>query len=89
MDARWKLRRVYGADHDDPDPGPQPGHDYAELVGGALDGLLVDITGRTPEERSGGLALTTEIGRFGPGGRACYAPRPGDPHLWDWEGDAP
>lgn len=32
-------RRVHGADHDDPDPGPQPGHEYVELVGGALDGL--------------------------------------------------
>jgi hypothetical protein len=33
------LRRVYGADHDD--PGPRPGRDYAELVGGPLDGLLL------------------------------------------------
>lgn len=25
-------RRVYGADHDDPDPGPRPGRVYVELV---------------------------------------------------------
>lgn len=33
-------RRVYGSDHDDPDPGPVPGRRYAELVGGPLDGQL-------------------------------------------------
>ena len=38
-------QRVYGADHDDPDPGPHPGHDYAELTAGPLDGLLLDVTG--------------------------------------------
>lgn len=40
-----RQRRVYGADHDDPDPGPKAGHEYRELVGGPLDGLLVDVTG--------------------------------------------
>ncbi|MFB8182136.1 hypothetical protein ACFC8N_40255 [Streptomyces sp. NPDC055966] len=35
--------RVYGADHDH--PGPVPGQRYAELVGGPLEGLLLDITG--------------------------------------------
>lgn len=53
MDARWKQRRVYGADHDDPDPGPQPGHEYVELVGGPLDGLFLDVTGIAPAERPG------------------------------------
>ncbi|WP_329128634.1 hypothetical protein OG552_00700 [Streptomyces sp. NBC_01476] len=89
MDARWKLRRVYGADHDDPDPGPRPGHDYAELVGGALDGLLLDVTGWSAEERSDGAALTTEIGAYGPGGRAWYRPRAADPAFWEWEADSP
>lgn len=42
-----RQRRVYGADHDDPDPGPRPGHTYRELVGGPLDGLLLDVTGWT------------------------------------------
>ncbi|MQS35851.1 hypothetical protein [Streptomyces katsurahamanus] len=81
--------RVYGADHDDPDPGPQPGHDYRELVGGPLDGLLLDVTGWPAKRLSGGAALTTEIGRFGPGGHALYGPRAGAPQRWDWQGDAP
>ncbi|WP_408907651.1 hypothetical protein [Streptomyces albidoflavus] len=33
--------RVYGAEHDDPNPGPLPHQTYAELVGGPLDGLLL------------------------------------------------
>lgn len=80
--------RVYGQDHDDPRQGPQPGREYAELVGGPLDGLLLDITGRTRAERAEGAALETELGKFG-GGRALYAPRPGDPNRWDWSGDTP
>jgi hypothetical protein len=82
-------RRVYGADHDDPDPGPRRGHEYVELVGGPLDGLLLDVTGIPPADRGGGAALVTEIGRFGPGGRACYGPRAGNARLWQWEGDSP
>ncbi|MFE7357441.1 hypothetical protein ACFU8Q_30895 [Streptomyces sp. NPDC057543] len=82
-------RRVYGADHDDPDPGPQPGHEYVELVGGPLDGLLLDVTGWTVEERATGATLTTEISAYGPGGRAEYKPRPGEPDRWDWHGDVP
>lgn len=35
--------RIYGQDH--PRSGPVPGRDYAELVGGPLDGILLDITG--------------------------------------------
>ncbi|MDX6327970.1 MAG: hypothetical protein QOI83_353 [Streptomycetaceae bacterium] len=80
-------RRVYGADHDDPDPGPRPGHVYRELVGGPLDGLLLDVTGWTEDERAAGTALPTEIGRYGPGGRAQYGPRATDPLHWDWRGD--
>lgn len=83
------LRRVYGADHDDPDPGPRPGRDYVELVGGPLDGLLLDVTGRTPRELADGAALTTEIGGFGPGGRTVYEPRAGDTRRWDWTADIP
>ncbi|MBD0424499.1 hypothetical protein AB0L35_20955 [Streptomyces sp. NPDC052309] len=81
--------RVYGADHDDPHPGPRPGHVYAELVGGPLDGLLLDITGWTRDETDAGVALRTELGRFGAGGRAVYEPRPGDPRRFDWSGDSP
>ncbi len=79
--------RVYGADHDDPDPGPRPGHDYRELVAGPLDGLLLDVTGWTPEQLAEGAALATEIGAYGPGGHARYGPREGDTQRWDWEGD--
>ncbi len=82
-------RRVYGADHDAPDPGPQPGHDYVELVAGPLDGLLLDVTGWTDAEREDGGALMTEIGRYGPGGRAHYGPTPGDTQRWTWQGDTP
>lgn len=89
MDARWMQRRVYGTDHEEPDPGPQAGHAYVELAGGPLDGLLLDVTGIPPAERADGAALVTEIGRFGPGGRACYRPAPGRPQVWAWEGDTP
>ncbi|MFJ2771065.1 hypothetical protein [Streptomyces sp. NPDC087300] len=80
-------RRVYGAEHDDPDPGPQPGHAYRELSGGPLDGLLLDVTGWTAAQLDEGALLVTEIGAFGPGGRADYGPRPGSDVMWDWRGD--
>ncbi|MFC7267127.1 hypothetical protein [Streptomyces lutosisoli] len=81
--------RVYGQDHDNPRQGPQPGRTYGELVGGPLDGLLLDITGWMPDEIGTGVALRTELGHFGSGGRALYDPRRGDPGHWDWSGDAP
>ncbi|MEU7592603.1 hypothetical protein AB0B79_06130 [Streptomyces sp. NPDC039022] len=91
MDRAEELLRgrVYGTDFDDPHPGPQPGRTYAELVGGPLDGLLLDITSWTPQEITTGAALMTEIGRFGAGGRALYDPRPTDAGRWDWGGDVP
>lgn len=82
-------RRVYGADHDDPDPGPRPGHDYRELVGGPLDGLLLDVTGWPRPRLAEGAALATEIGSHGPGGHARYGPRTAGALLWDWQGDTP
>ncbi|MEU6553479.1 hypothetical protein ABZ915_24835 [Streptomyces sp. NPDC046915] len=88
MDEQEFMRgRVYGADHDD--AGPRPDHAYAQLVGGPLDGLLLDVTdgpGRAPGEP---VALMTEIGRYGPGGRTLYAPRPHDGTRYDWHGDLP
>lgn len=85
--ARW----IYGTGHDDPDPyTPTPGHLYAELVGGPLDGQLLDVTGYTPEERvSGGALLISDHGVYGPGGRSDYEPRPGGPAQWGWQGDTP
>ncbi|MFD3613470.1 hypothetical protein ACFWXA_36610 [Streptomyces atroolivaceus] len=82
-------RRVYGADHDDPDPGPRPGHVYVELVGGPLDGLLLDVTGWPAERLAAGAALGTELGKFGAGGRAVYGPVTADPERWAWEADSP
>lgn len=89
MDDEFRGRRVYGAYDDDPDPGPEPGRAYAQLVGGPLDGQLLDITHGTDEELAEGAALITEQGLYGPGGRALYDPRPGDPRFWDWGGDVP
>ncbi|MFJ5879137.1 hypothetical protein ACIQD1_30975 [Streptomyces sp. NPDC093088] len=80
-------RCVYGSDHDD--PGPIPGHRYAELVGGPLDGQLLDITDWSQDQIDGGVALNAEAGPFGPGGRALYDPRPADPGRWDWQDDTP
>ncbi|WP_412074645.1 hypothetical protein ACLF6K_00220 [Streptomyces xanthophaeus] len=81
--------RVYGTDHDDPNPGSRPGRTYAELVGGPLDGLLLDITGWTADKIQTGVTLMTELGQIGAGGRALYDPRPGERNRWDWFGDAP
>ncbi len=44
-DERLLRGRIYGCDHEDPNPGPRPSRTYAALVGGPLDGLLPDITG--------------------------------------------
>ncbi|MFB7293293.1 hypothetical protein [Actinacidiphila glaucinigra] len=79
-------RRVYGAFADDPTP--RRGHVYRELFGGPLDGLLVDVTGWTETERATGAALRTDIGQYGPGGRAVYAPRLEDARVWEWQDDA-
>lgn len=51
--------RVYGAEHDDPHPGPLPHRAYTELVGGPLDGLLLDIHGWRTEEVDDGVANRT------------------------------
>ncbi|MFE2381570.1 hypothetical protein [Streptomyces misionensis] len=66
---------MYGracCDHDDSHPLPH--QTYAALVGGPLDGLLLDITGWRPEEVDDGAALMTQLGRW-PGGRALCDPR--------------
>ncbi|MGW9030014.1 hypothetical protein ACWGQ5_39140 [Streptomyces sp. NPDC055722] len=88
MDELEFMRgRAYGADHED--AGPRQGRMYVELVGGPLDGLLLDITGWPDHELNEGVALITEIGRCGPGGRALYAPRSTDRRRFDWRGDRP
>ncbi|WP_234440607.1 hypothetical protein [Streptomyces rimosus] len=80
---------VLRAGPDDPRPGQRPGRTYAELAGGPLDSLLLDVTGWTPDELATGAALMTELGQFGAGGRALYDPRPADAGRWDWGGDIP
>ena len=95
-DEQLLRGRVYGHDHDDPDPGPSSGKTYAHLVGGPLDGLLLDVTGWTPDEIGTGAALPTELGQF-PGGRALYDPGPGEPRTpgpgvtcrFHYRGDSP
>ncbi|MFH9590610.1 hypothetical protein [Streptomyces luteogriseus] len=95
-DEQLLRGRVYGHDHDDPDPGPRSGKTYAHLVGGPLDGLLLDVTGWTPDEIGTGAALPTELGQF-PGGRALYDPGPGEPRTpgpgamcrFHYRGDSP
>jgi hypothetical protein len=80
MDELEFLRgRVYGADHDD--AGPRQGRTYVELVAGPLDGLLLDVTDWPDHARAEDVALNTEMGRYGPGGRALYSPRPVDRRL--------
>jgi len=54
-----------------------------------IDGPLLDITGCKQDEADTGVALSTELGQFGAGGRAMYDPRPGDPPCFDWSGDTP
>lgn len=86
-DERLLRGRVYGHDPAAPEAAPLPGHHYAELVGGPLDGLLLDITNCPPETRPQGAALPTELSRYGAEGRALYTPRPQNPSRWDWTGD--
>ncbi|WP_424216534.1 hypothetical protein ACN20G_30855 (plasmid) [Streptomyces sp. BI20] len=86
-DERLLRGRVYGRDHDDPDPGPRPGRRYLELVGGPLDGLLLDVTDRPAGTAPAEVGLRTDLGRFGPGGHSVYTVRPGDPTRLDWTAD--
>ncbi|MFC7989822.1 hypothetical protein ACFUV2_11020 [Streptomyces pilosus] len=88
MDELEFMRgRVYGADHDD--PGPRAGRSYAELAGGPLDGLLLDVTGSEETGPGEGVRLRTEIGRYGAGGRSVYVPRQPGGNVYDWWGDVP
>ncbi|MFE9637170.1 hypothetical protein [Streptomyces sp. NPDC006463] len=94
MDAAWWNRWVFGSEPDEPERGPRPGHDYVELVGGPLDGMLLDVTGWPPQEVVDGALLMSEHGWFGPGGRSEYAPAEpvsgsGDVGRFVWRGDVP
>ncbi|THA47111.1 hypothetical protein [Streptomyces sp. A1136] len=85
-------RRVDGAEPNERDPGPKPGHVYVELVGGPLDGMLLDVTGWEPQEVVDGAMLMSEHGAFGPSGRSDYEPVEADPAgggvgRFLWRGD--
>ncbi|MFE9908642.1 hypothetical protein [Streptomyces clavifer] len=69
--------------------GEVPGHRYATLTGGPLDGQLIDVTGWSVQELLDGAALIALLGVFGPGGRSHYAGRHGDPDRLHWIGDTP
>ncbi|MGW4995743.1 hypothetical protein ACWEQ3_50760 [Streptomyces mirabilis] len=82
-DEQLLRGRVYGHGHDDRNPGPLPHQTYAALVGGPLDGLLLDITGWRPDEVDDGAALSTELGQFPAGGR-CTTRAPATPQTGPW-----
>ncbi|MGW6832311.1 hypothetical protein ACWGCI_02740 [Streptomyces sp. NPDC054949] len=86
--GRWVGLRVYGAGEGRP-AGPVPGRDYVELIGGPLDGQLLDVTSWGVEERADGALLVTDTGQWGPGGRSDYAPVSGDGTRFLWTGDTP
>ncbi|MFH9468744.1 hypothetical protein ACH4LT_15875 [Streptomyces clavifer] len=80
--------RIYGSEPGE--PGVEvPGHRYAALIGGPLDGQLIDVTGWSRQQLVDGTALITELGAFGPNGRTHYEGRPGDLDRLHWIGDTP
>ncbi|MFF4646920.1 hypothetical protein [Streptomyces sp. NPDC001389] len=76
MDAAW-FRRVYGPDPDEPAAGQRPDRSYVELVGGPLDGMLLDATGWDPQEFADHTVLISEHSPFGPVEDPYYAPAEG------------
>ncbi|MDX2748341.1 MULTISPECIES: hypothetical protein [Streptomyces] len=77
--------RTYGHE-----PGIEvPRHRYAALNGGPLNGQLINVTGWNRHQLLEGATLLTGHGQFGPGGRALYQGRPGDPDRLHWAGDTP
>lgn len=67
----------------------RPRHEYAVLVGGPLDGQLLDVTGWSAQQFLDGALLICETGMYGPGGRSDYAGRPGEAGRLYWQGDSP
>lgn len=80
--------RIYGNEPGEPST-EVPGHRYAALIGGPLDGQRLDVTGWSAQQLVDGAALITELGQFGPGGRALYEGQPGDLDRLHWVGDTP
>ncbi|WP_327436381.1 hypothetical protein OG279_36900 (plasmid) [Streptomyces sp. NBC_01201] len=61
--------------------------EYAALIGEPLGGQRLDVTGWSMRQLLDGAALLTELGAYGPGGRAHYGGQPGDPDRLHWTGD--
>ncbi|WP_097968469.1 hypothetical protein OG333_37315 (plasmid) [Streptomyces anulatus] len=81
---------MYDTEHDSPATGPLPGHTYRELIGGPLDGQLIEITGWTGKQITTGAYMITPHSAYRPGGRASYAPTISHPDgPWVWEGNVP
>ena len=85
---------VYGFEHDASDLGPRPWQTNAALVGGPPDGLLLDITGRGPEQADVGAALPSRGGGQAaapvrPATRASGTPGPGVMCHFHYSGDTP
>ncbi|MFE9912502.1 hypothetical protein [Streptomyces clavifer] len=59
--------RIYGSEPGESDI-EVPGHRHAALIGGPLDGQLIDVTKWSRQQLVDVAALITEHGRFGPGG---------------------
>jgi len=84
-DEQLLRGRVYGRDHDNPNPGPLPHQTYAALVGGLLDGLFARHHGlatgrggrrRRPDDRAGAVARRPGAARPAPR-RPASVGRPG------------
>ncbi|MFJ8164196.1 hypothetical protein ACIRBY_25180 [Streptomyces sp. NPDC096136] len=67
---------MYGLGPEEP-AGPWPGHSCVELVGGPLDGTLLDVCGWDPQGIVGHAMVMSEHDRFGPGGGSEYVPAEG------------
>ncbi|MFJ2102903.1 hypothetical protein ACIOHR_37775 [Streptomyces anulatus] len=61
----------------------------AAVVGGPLDGQLLNVTALTAEEQADGAHLMANNSAYGFGGRADYEPRPSCATRWDRSGYAP
>ncbi|MFJ8770116.1 hypothetical protein [Streptomyces clavifer] len=79
---------IYGSEPDEPS-GVVPGRRYAELIGGPLDGQLIDVTDWSAQELLDGAALIALPGTHGASGRSHYEGRHGNPDQLHWAGDTP
>ncbi|MFE9701521.1 hypothetical protein [Streptomyces sp. NPDC006270] len=75
---------------DDEQRGPAPGQAFVDLVGGALDGQLLDVTGWSGEQLAQGAFRIMDRGLYGADGWALHGPIEADPERpFGWIGDTP